>query len=51
MTGSLAFIYVPFWSANLYFKEERLMPSKIWINPKCPMCGGDVYFPKKEDHP
>lgn len=23
------------------------MPSKIWINPKCPMYGGDVYFPKK----
>ena len=21
------------------------MPSKIWINPKCPICGGDVYFP------
>lgn len=23
------------------------MPSKVWINPRCPMCGGDVYFPKK----
>ena len=21
------------------------MPSKVWINPKCPMYGGDVYFP------
>lgn len=27
------------------------MPSKVVINPVCPLCKGDVYFPKKGDHP
>lgn len=25
------------------------MPSKVVINPVCPLCKGNVYFPKKGD--